>query len=168
MPDEPGRLRIIGERGGTITEITEFLSDLENDAWPCTRSTNVGRPGVHRGGSPPKSGWSWVTRCGPWENRGTLASTARRFRRTRGSCLNTFASSRQASGSSWLRSIPSSKSGNTSMTVIGAGRMASSVMHRKRTISPRERADSKTDRRRSRSTWIEQAFKTSFMGRVHP
>jgi hypothetical protein len=29
MPDELGSLRIIGERGGTITEITEFLSDLE-------------------------------------------------------------------------------------------------------------------------------------------
>lgn len=30
MPEEPGRLRITGERGGTITEITQFLSDLEN------------------------------------------------------------------------------------------------------------------------------------------
>ncbi|WP_426661933.1 hypothetical protein [Rhodanobacter aciditrophus] len=29
MPDERGSLRIIGERGGTISEITEFLSDLE-------------------------------------------------------------------------------------------------------------------------------------------
>ncbi len=30
MSEESGRLRITGERGGTITEITEFLSDLEN------------------------------------------------------------------------------------------------------------------------------------------
>lgn len=29
MPSELGSLRIIGERGGTISEITEFLSDLE-------------------------------------------------------------------------------------------------------------------------------------------
>lgn len=29
MPEEPGRLTILGERGGTIAEISQFLSDLE-------------------------------------------------------------------------------------------------------------------------------------------
>lgn len=30
MPEEPGRLTIVAERGGTIAEISQFLSDLEN------------------------------------------------------------------------------------------------------------------------------------------
>lgn len=29
MPEEPGRLTIVAERGGTIAEISQFLSDLE-------------------------------------------------------------------------------------------------------------------------------------------
>lgn len=30
MPQESGILTIIAERGGTISEVTQFLSDLEN------------------------------------------------------------------------------------------------------------------------------------------
>ena len=46
MPEESGRLTITAERGGTITEVTQFLSDLENaylalyafdQRWPPSR-----------------------------------------------------------------------------------------------------------------------------------